>query len=194
MKTAIFIDGANNHSACRALGFDMDYDRLLPFFNKDKTLLRAYYYTALLPDNADGSNPLRPLLDFLAYNGYEVRTKMSKSFEDKTTGLIKVKGNMDMELAVDAMMLADRLDDIILFSGDGDFTYLVRTLQQKACRVTVVSTLLEGTGRPPMIADELRRAADNFIDLAEIIQGIHRVSPSEGRPRGVEARPRPTQR
>lgn len=194
MKTAIFIDGANNHAACRALGFDMDYDRLLPFFNKDKSLLRAFYYTALLPDNADGSNPLRPLLDFLAYNGYDVRTKMSKSFEDKMTGLVKVKGNMDMELAVDALLLADHIDDVILFSGDGDFTYLVRALQQKACRVTVVSTMLEGLGKPPMIADELRRAADVFIDLANIIPGIHRVASSEGRPRGLEARPRPTQR
>jgi len=171
MKTAIFIDGANNYAACKTLGFDIDYDRLLPAFNRDKTLLRAFYYTAILPSE-DGLDRLRPLTDFLEYNGYTVVKKMAKTFTDRM-GLTKIKGNMDMEMAVDALLMAEHVDDIVLFSGDGDFTYLVRALQQKGVRVTVVSSLCigvldeNGRRRPPMIADELRRAADIFIDLQD---------------------------
>lgn len=165
MKTAIFIDGANNFAACKTLGFDIDYDRLLPAFNRDKSLLRAFYYTAVLPGD-DGQDKLRPLTDWLTYNGYCVVTKVAKMFKDNM-GLTKIKGNMDMELAVDAMNMSDHVDNIVIFSGDGDFTYLVRALQQRGCHVTIVSTMCVGTGKPPMIADELRRAADVFIDLDE---------------------------
>lgn len=176
MKTAIFIDGANNHAAGRALGFNIDYDRVLYHFNKDKSLLRAFYYTAILPV-ADGEDKLRPLTDWLEYNGFSVITKPAKMFHDPLTGLTKVKGNMDMELAVDAMRMADIVDHIILFSGDGDFAYLVKALQQKGVRVTVVSTLCVDVHSPPMIADELRRAADVFIDLQHIKNAIERARP-----------------
>jgi uncharacterized LabA/DUF88 family protein len=173
MKTAIFIDGANNHHACKAINLIMDYSRLLPYFNKDRTLLRAFYYTAILPDH-EGMDRMRPLTDWLDYNGYAIVTKMSKTFNDPLTGLTKVKGNMDMEMAVDALLMADHADSIILFTGDGDFSYLVRALQQKGVRVTVVSTLCEGMNKPPMIADELRRACDHFIDLHDIREAIRR--------------------
>lgn len=186
MKTAIFIDGANNFEACKSLGFSVDYDRLLGAFNKDKSLLRAFYYTAVLPGE-EGTDKLRPLTDFLAYNGYAVVTKPAKIFTDRM-GLSKVKGNMDMEMAVDSLLMADHVDDIILFTGDGDFTYLVRALQQKAVRVTIVSTLCEGISKPPMIADELRRAADIFIDLKHIRKAIERDPQAEGRRRDMEAR------
>jgi uncharacterized LabA/DUF88 family protein len=163
MKSAIFIDGANVYGTVRALGYEIDYARLIPAFNADGSLLRAFYYTATL--TVDGHNTLRPLLDWLDYNHYTVVTKESKTFVDKLTGLTKVKGNMDMEIAVDCMRMADHVDEIILFSGDGDFTYLVRALQQKGCRVTIVSSLCTGVSHSPMIADELRRAADIFLDL-----------------------------
>ena len=166
VKTAIFIDGANNHAACRVLGFSVGFDRLLHFFNKDKSLLRAFYYTAILPV-PDGHDKLRPLTDWLEYNGFSVVTKLAKTFEG-VDGRTKTKGNMDIEMAIDAMQMAEHVDKIILFTGDGDFAYLIKALQRKGVHVTVVSTLCESINSPPMIADELRRAADVFVDLQHI--------------------------
>lgn len=159
MKTVMLIDGANIHAASKQLNYDVDYARLKAAFNRDDsyTLLRAIYYTATVVKD-DGTNPLRKLLDYLEYNGYSVITKESKQFED-VAGIIKIKGNMDVEIAVDCMLLADHVDNIILFTGDGDFTCLVKAVQAKGCRVTVVSTM-------SMIADELRRQCDDFVDMA----------------------------
>ncbi|MGB5948226.1 MAG: NYN domain-containing protein [Parvibaculum sp.] len=158
-RIALFIDGANLYSAARGLGFDIDYKRLLELFRSKGILVRAFYYTALLEDQE--YSPLRPLIDWLDYNGYSVVTKPAKEFTD-STGRRRVKGNMDIELAVDAMELADKVDHLVLFSGDGDFRRLVDAIQRKGKRVTVVSTIRSA---PPMIADELRRQADQFIDL-----------------------------
>jgi uncharacterized LabA/DUF88 family protein len=148
-RIALFIDGANLHAATRTLGFDIDYKRLLNEFQSRGTLLRAFYYTVLVEDQEFSS--IRPLLDWLDYNGYTVVTKPTKEFVD-SSGRRKVKGNMDIELAVDAMELAGELDEMILFSGDGDFRSLVEALQRRGVRVTVVSTI---ASQPPMIADEL---------------------------------------
>ncbi len=158
-RIALFIDGANLYSAARGLGFDIDYRRLLDTFRAKGVLLRAFYYTALLEEQ--DYSPLRPLIDWLDYNGYSVVTKPAKEFTD-AAGRRRVKGNMDIELAIDALELADKLDHIVLFSGDGDFRRLVEAIQRKGKRVTVVSTIRT---QPPMIADELRRQADIFIDL-----------------------------
>ncbi|MFN0194891.1 MAG: NYN domain-containing protein [Aestuariivirga sp.] len=171
-RVALFIDGANLYATAKTLGFDIDYKRLLTYFRKRSRLLRAIYYTALL-DDAEYS-PLRPLIDWLDYNGYKVRTKPAKEFTD-SMGRRKIKGNMDIELAVDMMQLADGLDHIVLFSGDGDFRSLVAAVQAKGKRVTVVSSL---TTRPPMIADDLRRQTDQFIELADLRAEIGR-DPSE---------------
>ncbi|MEZ5910411.1 MAG: NYN domain-containing protein [Hyphomicrobiaceae bacterium] len=161
-RMALFIDGANLYATAKALGFDIDYKRLLVLFRSKGCLLRALYYTALADESEYSS--IRPLVDWLAYNGYTMVTKSTKEFTD-ASGRRKIKGNMDIELAVDAMKLADHLDHIVLFSGDGDFRALVAALQQKGRRVTVVSTLQT---QPPMVADELRRQADQFIDLADL--------------------------
>ena len=158
-RMALFIDGANLYSAARGLGFDIDYKRLLDHFRSKGTLIRAFYYTALLEDQE--YSPLRPLIDWLDYNGYSVVTKPAKEFTD-ASGRRRIKGNMDIELAIDALEIADILDHMIIFSGDGDFRRLVDALQRKGKRVTVVSTM---RSQPPMIADELRRQADQFIDL-----------------------------
>src|SRR3954452_2295872 len=158
-RVALFIDGSNLYATAKALGFDIDYKRLLVFFRKRSRLIRAIYYTALM-DDAEYS-PIRPLIDWLDYNGYRVVTKPAKQFTD-AMGVRKIKGNMDVELAIDVMQLSENLDHIVLFSGDGDFRSLVAAVQTKARRVSVVSTL---TTRPPMIADDLRRQADQFIDL-----------------------------
>ncbi len=161
-RTAIFIDGANTYGAAKALGFDIDYKKLLKEFEKRGQLVRAFYYTALA--ETDEVSPLRPLVDWLDYNGYKIVTKPLREYTD-ATGRRRVKGNMDIELAVDAMEMAEALDHIIIFSGDGDFRRLVEALQRKGKRVSVVSTI---RSTPPMIADDLRRIADNFIDLEDL--------------------------
>ncbi|MCD1643106.1 NYN domain-containing protein [Aurantimonas coralicida] len=161
-KIALFIDGANLYAASRGLGFDIDYKKMLRSFEGRGYLLRAYYYTALVEDNEYSS--IRPLIDWLDYNGYRVVTKPAREFTD-ASGRRRIKGNMDIELAVDAMELVDTVDHFVLFSGDGDFRSLVAALQRKGRKVSVVSTL---TSSPPMISDDLRRQADHFIELANL--------------------------
>jgi uncharacterized LabA/DUF88 family protein len=161
-RIALFIDGANLYATAKTLGFDIDYKRLLKEFQSRGTLVRAFYYTAVIEDQEFSS--IRPLIDWLDYNGYTVVTKATKEFID-ASGRRKVKGNMDIELAVDAMELAEHVDQIVLFSGDGDFRSLVEAVQRRGVRVTVVSTI---SSQPPMVADELRRQADVFTDLMEL--------------------------
>jgi len=168
-RVALFIDGANLYAAARALGFDIDYKRLLQHFGEEGRLIRAFYYTALYEDQE--YSPIRPLVDWLDYNGYTIVTKPTKEFTD-STGRRKIKGNMDIELAIDVMEMAEHLDHIVLFSGDGDFRRLVEAVQRKGVRVTVVSTV---RSQPPMVADELRRQADRFIELDTLSGDIART-------------------
>ena len=167
-RLALFIDGSNLYAATKALGFDIDYKLLRSEFMRRGKMVRAFYYTALI-ENEEYS-PIRPLVDWLDYNGFTLVTKPAKEFTD-STGRRKIKGNMDIELAVDAMEMADHVEHIVLFSGDGDFRSLVAALQRKGVRVSVVSTI---RSQPPMIADDLRRQADNFIELEELKDVIGR--------------------
>ena len=178
-RTALFIDGVNLYSTAKALGFDIDYKRLLKEFQGHGTLVRAFYYTAIIEDQEFSA--VRPLLDWLTYNGFTVVTKPTKEFTDPN-GHRKVKGNMDIELAVDAMELADHVDHVVLFSGDGDFRSLVEAVQRRGVRVTVVSTI---SSQPPMIADELRRQADVFTDLVELQSKLGRDPSQRPAPREV---------
>src|SRR6202023_612104 len=143
-KMALFIDGANLYATAKSLGFDIDYKRLLSEFQSHGYLLRAFYYTVV--------------------------TEATKEFVDQT-GRRKVKGNMDIELAVDAMEIAGSIDHMVLFSGDGDFRSLVEAVQRRGVRVTVVSTI---STQPPMVAAELRRQADIFLDIVELQPKIGR--------------------
>ncbi len=172
-KLAIFIDGSNLFATAKSLNFDIDYSRLRRYFADRSRLLRANYYTALIED-AEYS-PLRPLIDWLDYNGYTMITKPTKEFTDDR-GEKKIKGNMDMELAIDMMGMAEHVDHIVLFSGDGDFRRLVESVQRKGVRVTVVSSTKT---HPPMIADELRRQADSFIEIADMHEEFGRAESSE---------------
>jgi uncharacterized LabA/DUF88 family protein len=167
---ALFIDGANLYATTKALGFDVDYKRLLKEFQGRGNLLRAFYYTAVIEDQEYSS--IRPLVDWLDYNGYTVVTKATKEFID-ANGRRRVKGSMDVELAVDAMQLAGHIGQMVLFSGDGDFRPLVEAMQRRGVRVTVVSTI---ASQPPMVADELRRQADVFTDLVELRPKVARES------------------
>ncbi|HLZ64667.1 MAG TPA: NYN domain-containing protein [Aliidongia sp.] len=167
-RLGLFIDGSNLYAAARALGFDIDYKKLLDVFRKNSQLIRAFYYTALVEDQE--YSPIRPLVDWLDYNGYTMVTKPTKEFTD-ATGRRKLKGNMDIELAIDVMEMAEHLDHIVIFSGDGDFRRLVDAVQRKGVRVTVVSTV---RSNPPMVADELRRQADTFMELQDLAPSIMR--------------------
>jgi len=172
-RVAVFIDGANLYATARALGFDIDYKRLLELFESNCNLVRAFYYTALVEDQE--YSPIRPLVDWLDYNGYTMVTKPTKEFTD-AAGRRKVKGNMDIELAIDVMEMAEYVQHVVLFSGDGDFRRLVDAAQRKGVRVTVASTV---RSQPSMIADELRRQADRFIDLADLQDKIERALPPD---------------
>ncbi len=172
-RIALFIDGVNLHATAKALGFDIDYRRLLKEFQSRGKLLRAFYYTAVTEDQE--YTAIRPLIDWLDYNGYTVVTKATKEYID-ASGRRKVKGNMDIELAVDAMQLAGHVDQMVLFSGDGDFRPLVEAVQRRGVRVTVVSTI---SSQPPMIADELRRRADVFLDLIDLRSFVARELPAQ---------------
>lgn len=179
-RLALFIDGANLYAASKTLGFDIDYKLLRSEFMRRGKLLRAFYYTALLEN--DEYSPIRPLVDWLHYNGFSMVTKPAKEYND-SMGRRKVKGNMDIELAVNAMELAPHVDHIVIFSGDGDFRPLIESLQRQGCRVSVVSTI---RSQPPMISDDLRRQADNFIELDDLRDVIGRP-PREPRDAPVEA-------
>lgn len=170
IKAALLIDGANLSATARALGFDIDYKRLLnEFQGRGLHVARAFYYTAIT--QGDEYSSVRPLADWLSYNGYTVVTKAEKDFVD-ADGRHKIKRSMDVELAVEAMELASQVDEIVLFSGDGNFRSLVAAVQRRGTRVVVVSTI---SSQPPMIADELRRQGDEFIDLLDLRAALERV-------------------
>lgn len=168
-KISLFIDGANLFATSKNLGFDIDYRKLLTYFHGQGYLLRAYYYTALVEDQEYSS--IRPLIDWLDYNGYRVVTKPAREYTD-AGGRRKIKGNMDIELAVDAMEQADTTDHLVIFSGDGDFASLIAALQRRGRKVSVVSSVAT---QPAMIADSLRRQADNFIDIVSLKDEIGRA-------------------
>jgi uncharacterized LabA/DUF88 family protein len=167
-KIALFIDGPNLYATSKALGFDIDFKRLFDVFESRGELLRAVYYTVVAEDPELSS--IRPLIDWLDYNGYTVVTKAAKEFEDQS-GRRRFKGKMHIELSVDAMELARHVNEIVLFSGDGDFCPLVEAVQRRGVQVTVISSI---SSQPPMIADELRRQADIFIDLVTLRSSISR--------------------
>jgi uncharacterized LabA/DUF88 family protein len=167
-RVALFIDGANLYSTAKALAFDMDYRKLLEEFRKHGRLIRAYYYTALVEDQ--DFSPIRPLVDWLDYNGYTLVTKPAKEYTD-ANGRRRYKGDMDVEIAVDLVQATAFIDHAFLFSGDGDFTAAIEAAQRKGTRVSVVSTI---KSNPPMASDDIRRAADNFIDLTDLTSLIGR--------------------
>ncbi len=167
-RICLFIDGANLYSAAKALNFDIDYRKLLDEFKKRGVLIRAYYYTALV--EGDDYSPIRPLVDWLDYNGFALVTKTAKEYTD-SQGRKRWRGDMDIEIACDMMEMADHADHLVLFSGDGDFRRLVEAVQRKGARVTVVSTVKSS---PPMTSDELRRQADTFVDLADLASTVGR--------------------
>ena len=180
-KIALFIDGANLYSAARSLNFDIDYKKLLDEFRKRGILIRAYYYTALAEDQ--DYSPVRPLVDWLDYNGFSVVTKPAREYTD-ANGRKRFRGGMNIEIAVDMMEMAGHADHLVLFSGDGDFRRLVEAVQARGVRVTVVSTV---KSQPPMASDDLRRQCDSFVELADLSSIIGR--PRQSLPRLIQGDP-----
>jgi uncharacterized LabA/DUF88 family protein len=180
-RIALFIDGANLYSAAKGLNIDLDFKKLLDEFQKRGVLIRAYYYTAIVEDQ--DYSPIRPLVDWLDYNGFTVVTKPAKEYID-ANGRKRHRGDMDVDLAVDMMEMAAHCDHMVLFSGDGDFRRLVEAVQRKGVRVTVVSTV---KSQPPMASDELRRQADSFVDLADLAAIVARPRSASAMPRFLHA-------
>ncbi len=175
-RIQVFIDGANLYGGTKGLGFDIDFKKLKQYFSSQGYVLRFNYYTAIL--NSEEISSIRPLIDWLDYNGYRIVSKPAKEFTD-SLGRRKIKGNMDIELAVDVLEQCQKTDHVVLFSGDGDFTSLVSAVQRRGVKVTVISTMKTS---PPMIADDLRRVADHFIDLEAIRSQIARDRPDYPEP------------
>jgi uncharacterized LabA/DUF88 family protein len=180
-RIALFIDGANLYSAAKGLNIDLDFKKLLDEFQKRGVLIRAYYYTAIVEDQ--DYSPIRPLVDWLDYNGFTVVTKPAKEYTD-ANGRKRHRGDMDVDLAVDMMEMAAHADHMVLFSGDGDFRRLIEAVQRRGVRVTVVSTV---KSQPPMASDELRRQADSFVDLADLASIVARPRSSSAMPRFLAA-------
>jgi len=180
-RVALFIDGANLYSAAKGLNIDLDFKKLLDEFQKRGVLIRAYYYTAIVEDQ--DYSPIRPLVDWLDYNGFTVVTKAAKEYTD-SNGRKRHRGDMDVDLAVDMMEMAAHADHMVLFSGDSDFRRLVEAVQRRGVRVTVVSTL---KSQPPMASDELRRQADSFVDLADLAAIVARPRQASAMPRFLAA-------
>lgn len=161
-RLAIFIDGTNLYSAAKALDLELDYKLLRQEFIRRGALVRLSYHIALLEN--DEPSVLRPLVDWLSYNGYSVVSKTAREYVD-TSGYRKVKANVTTDIAVAAMEIAPHVSHIVLMSGDGDLVALVEALKRKGVRVSIVSTVYS---KPSTISDELRRVADYFIDLEQL--------------------------
>ena len=171
MKTAILIDGSNLHAAAKHLQFRIDYKKLRKWFDNFEDVIRVNWYTAIITQEAteeheQGYVPIQKLVDWLSYNGYRVIKKEGKQFE-APDGKIYRKGNVDIEIAIDAVQLIDRVDHVVLCTGDGDFEALVDTLQRAGLFVTILSTIKT---KPALCADNLRKVGDEFIELADIKQ------------------------
>lgn len=167
-RLALFIDGTSLFSTARALGLEIDFRKLLAEFRDRGRLLRANYYTTIV--ESDEYSPVRPLVDWLAYNGFNVITKPAREFTDRE-GRRRYRGSMNVDLAIDMLEGATQVDHIVLFAGDGDFRRLVEAVKAKGTRVTVVSSV---KGQSQTIADDLRREADIFIDLNDMADLIAR--------------------
>jgi uncharacterized LabA/DUF88 family protein len=170
---AVFVDGSNFSKALQHAKFTIDYDRVLIHYRNQGTLLFPKYFTALPPKEV--VSPLRRLIDRLQYNGWTIVTKETKSLIT-SEGLLRNKGDMDVEIACHAFEVADRITDLVLFSGDGDFRCLVEFMQWRGVQVTAVSH--HSHKDDCIIADELRRQVNTFIDIKKMDEW--RMGPFKG--------------
>lgn len=158
-KVAIFIDGNNLFHAARAVGVEIDYAKLLDLLRGDEMLLRAFFYTGV----DQQAERQQGFLLWMRRNGYRVVEKELKTFADGTK-----KANLDVEIAVDMLSLADKYDTAILVSGDEDFSYAVNAVAYKGVRVEVAGFR---SNTSPRLID----VADRFIELDSLISEISKT-------------------
>ncbi len=168
-RIGIFIDGSNLYMSTKALGFRVDFTKLLNYYKQQGDVAHAFYFTALPPK--DVQSPLRKMIDYVDYNGWTVIQKETKSYVNPE-GVEKLKGNMDVEIAVHVSETAPFITNLILFSGDGDFRVLLESVQRRhGIHCTVVSAR-------SLVADGLRRQANEFVDLASLRDAfVHESEP-----------------
>lgn len=163
-RVAIFIDGVEFDETLRCIDGAVDYRKLLGAFQEHGRLLRAYYYA---PTDEQALISMRPLLDWLTYNGYQVRVKGDGEHSERRSR--QRSRSMSIELAVDVLELAPHLDTIVLITGDDAFKPLVAAVQARGITVSVVSTL---KSKPAMVGNALRRQADEFIEIVSMLPRI----------------------
>ncbi len=157
-RAAIIIDGPNAKASANAAGFQVDYKKLLDFYSQEFDVFRAMYFTALPPRAVEA--PIHKLTDWLGYNGYNVISKETKEYE-QLDGSVKTKGNMDVEITVHTLELSKHVHELIFFTGDGDFRFLLETVQRSGLRATVIAAR-------GVVSDDLRKQADRYVDLADM--------------------------
>lgn len=166
--TAVLIDGYNTLSTTKLLKFDIDFRKLLNLF-QNKTRLVKIYYFASLRDNPADHDPMIPVIQWMMYNGYNVISKKMNEFMNIDN--IQSKGNMDVEISVTVLEMVKSVDHIVLFTGDENFRFLIEAVQRMGTRITVCSSM---QCQPQIMSDDLRRQADNFIELNNLKSEIQR--------------------
>ncbi|CAM6054464.1 unnamed protein product [Sphagnum tenellum] len=163
-RVAVFIDGPSFYATTKSLGWDVDYRKLRAHLDDQSMLYRVLYFTAIT-DDPEQHSPVVKLVDWLSYNGFRTFTKPLREYRDPD-GRRRVKGNsMHVEIAVEMMEAVPFADHLLLFSGDGELSYAVESVQRRGAKVTAVSSVKNS---PPSISDDLRRSVDNFVDLCDL--------------------------
>lgn len=197
-RVAVFIDGWNfRYATYESFGLRVDYTKLLRYFAENTVLVRAYFYTGEWDDSAisryaritSPDDPLtkqremeqqrdgeRAFWRFLNRNGYRVVRKPVRVMTPDEEGTPKMKADLDLEIAIDMLTLAEKCDRIVLVSGDGDFAPLVDAVAKRGVRVAVVSTQADEAFRNARYraSDDLLDAADEFIPIESIRKFIER--------------------
>lgn len=160
-NVGVFVDVSNLFYSAKSASVEVNYCRLLEHAVAGRDLIRACAYTGVDPDNPNQ----RKFIDFLRANGYKVVSKDIHKYEGG-----RIKANLDIEMAVDIMLLSENLDVVVLVSGDGDFVRLIEAIQLKGVRCEIISFGIS-------TSNELIEAADQFTEISTL-PGIFRNAPS----------------
>lgn len=163
IRCAVFIDGNNVFHSARQLGFEVDYARLLTMLSEGRELLRAFFYTGV-DENAERQ---RGFLHWMRRNGFRVVQKPVKVERDGTR-----RARLEVEITTDMMAYADKVDLIVLVSGDEDFAYPLQVLGQKGVRVEVA-------GFRSAMSNRILDAADRYIELDQLSEAFRKLSSEE---------------
>lgn len=166
-RIGLFIDGYSLYQTVRAMDLRIDYKALRDLFASKGRLNRVQYFATVNDHDPDEFNPQRKTFDWLQYNGFDVQTIQTRSFTG-SDGEIQYRGNASVLMTCYALKHAEHLDHVVILTGNADFAPLITALQERGTRVTMVSTIKNGS----LCSDQLRRSADDFIDLEDLRQQI----------------------